>query len=172
MQKSSTKKKSPKESKKLLIDLIKPEPNMLWLFYFYKHKQRKEVVPCSYGQFGSLSEPLSFTTSAKEKAGGNTSLFYFLRRYATTVITKKKRKEVAWMSNRTAHRLAKKAMLRARMGKEARKWAHKCVHMHINGVGFDQWQLIEADRAMFLNGFNAACACREELVRNWIDQPD
>ena len=76
------------------------------------------------------------------------------------------------MSNRESHRMAKKAMLKAGMNKEARKYAHKCVHAHRNGISFDQWQLIEADRTMLRHGFDAACACREELRRNWMEQPD
>jgi len=76
------------------------------------------------------------------------------------------------MTNREAHKLAKKAMLRAKMDKMERAYAHKCVHAHRLGGGFDQWQLVEADRRLIKAGFNAACVCREELRRDWMEQPD
>lgn len=76
------------------------------------------------------------------------------------------------MSNHNCHKMAKKAMLKAGMNKNTRRYAHMCVDKILKGEGFDKWQLIEADKTMLRHGFDVWVVCPDELRRRWSEQPD
>lgn len=74
------------------------------------------------------------------------------------------------MSNRSCHKLVSKAL--RGIPKEMREAAHAAAHAHYNGGGFDNWKVVMGDKLLYKKGLHPGAFCKEELQRNWIDQPD
>ncbi|MBQ1729831.1 MAG: hypothetical protein II036_05735 [Oscillospiraceae bacterium] len=74
------------------------------------------------------------------------------------------------MTNREIHKLVSKYL--RNVPKEQRRYAHAAAHKHYMGKGFDQWQLVMADKLMYQHGLCPSAFVREDMARNWMEQPD
>ena len=72
------------------------------------------------------------------------------------------------MSNYQCHKIVSKSL--RKLSKQQRAAAHAVAHAYINGVGFDNWKMIEADKVLLHHGIDARGFNKNP--RNWLDQPD
>ena len=74
------------------------------------------------------------------------------------------------MKNREIHKMVSKYL--RNVPKNQRRYAHEAAHKHYMGEGFDQWQLVMADKLMYQHGLHPHAFVREDRARNWMEQPD